>query len=261
MQLSAKQQSILDNMNPDEKEGFNKLTDSGKVELLETLEAIQADAEKFDSNEDKLAVELSEVSTTGGSEHDEYPILKAGDLGLKEGTKIVALFEGTVPMFTKTKKENWKSKKIEGVVWYFNYHFRFSRMDGKKFGIFASPMLKILKKTFTHSATPNVVEKNPEVKIEYFGLIESIERLKEEFNFELQTGDKAHAFRVYLPKTARIERYAVDCVNYLKNPLPQASQKSEAEDMDDVQKMELAFNKQQQLNGTLAAPQLENKAQ
>lgn len=247
MNLTPKQTEILNGMNPDQKEKFDRMNDSEKAELLSTLETLASDKEMILAATGDNAVEFEDVSVTGGDEKDECPILRTGGIGLTEGTVLVCMFLGSVPMFSQEKKEYWMEKKIGDKKWYFNLFFKFQTTDGKHFGIFQSPMLRILKKVYTHAATPQLVEKNPVVKIEYFGEIESKERLKEEFNFELQKGDSAHAFRVQLSKGTKVDRYAIDCVNYLKSPIPSENTNKSSKDMDELEKMKLAYERQQSL--------------
>lgn len=253
MSFTEKQQGIINGFNPDMAEEFNKLKPEAKLELLATLEEMIEDNAKISTADQEHAIDFEETSVTGKEDREDCLILKAGGIGLTKGTVLIARFLGTMPMFTDKKKEYWKEVKIGEKKWYLNMYFKFATTSGKEFGIYQSPMLRILKKVFTHTATPNLVSEDPIVRIEYHGEIESAERLKEEFNFELQKGNSAHAFRVYLSKDTKIDRYAVECVNYLRSPIPSQQAESSTKDMSELEKMQLAFANQAKINA--AGPQ------
>jgi hypothetical protein len=248
MLLTANQEEIVKGFNPDQTEEWLKLKDNEKLEMLEAIESMMSDKETILSADGDMKVTFDETSVTGKGEREDCLILKAGGLGLSVGTVIVARFLGTMPMFTDKKKEYWKEVKIGKKVWWMNLYFKFARTDGKEFGIYQSPMLRILKKVYTNSATPTITKEDPIVRLEYFGEINSIERLKEEFNFELQKGESAHAFRVYLSKNTVVDRYAVECVNFLRNPIPNEAQESTTKDMSELEKLEYAYGKQLLVN-------------
>lgn len=251
--FTDRQQGIIKGFNPDQAEEFSKLDEKAKLDLLHALEEMVEDNAKISSADQEHAIDFEETSVTGKEDREDCLILKAGGIGLTKGTTIIARFLGTMPMFTDKKKEYWTEVKIGDKKWYLNMYFKFATTSGKEFGIYQSPMLRILKKVFTNSATPNLVSVDPIVRIEYFGEIESAERLKEEFNFELQKGNSAHAFRVYLNKDAKIDRYAVECVNYLRSPVPSQQSESSTKDMSALEKMQLAFANQAKINA--AGPQ------
>lgn len=253
MNFTEKQQGIFNGFNPDQAEEFSKLKENEKLDLLAAIEEMQNDVEVIGKASGEQVIDFEETSVTGKEENEDCLILKAGGIGLTKRTVIVARFLGTMPMFTDKKKEYWTEVKIGDKKWYLNMYFKFATTSGKEFGIYQSPMLRILKKVFTHTATPNLVSVDPIVRIEYFGEIESAERLKEEFNFELQKGNSAHAFRVYLNKDAKIDRYAVECVNYLRSPVPSQQSESSTKDMSALEKMQLAFANQAKINA--AGPQ------
>lgn len=220
MKLTPEQQKLIKSFNEKDKKVFDALqTDEEKTRYLnDLLEIDQLATESLKSGD-------AFVDSATLEEQDDTLILRPGGIGLREGTVIVAEFLGTMPMWSTTPQKNWKSDTVtteSGLskqVW-FNLNYRFRGQNGKEFGIYQTPGLTILKKVPTLATKINTPEKNPVVRIDYKGLIEGAERLKNEYGMEITDGDKAHVFGIGFEKGFKFNKYVRGIVNLLKTPKP-----------------------------------------
>lgn len=246
--LTKEQEAIVKSFDPDDAEQFERLSsDEERIQLLDSILVGIKDSENKELDE---SVETTELSNSGDAEKNNIPMLFAGKIGLKKGTTHIAMFLGTVPLFSNKPKENWFMKKINGEKWYFNTAFLFQRTDGTQFQVADSPMLRPLKRVYTEysyqkqveagvilKGSEKVTDINPIVKYLYHGKIEGKEQIAEMFpNFQLQKGEVVHGFTLTIDKKAVLsDRYSREIVNYVKNPIPNAKVASgEEEDMIDV---------------------------
>lgn len=218
--LTPEQQKLIKSFDEKDKKIFDALqTDDEKIRYLNDIIEIQAlTAETSKRGTDDF------VDSSLLEEQDDTLILRPGSAGLKAGTTMVAEFLGTMPMWSTKKQSNWKSdfvKTENGMtkeVW-FNMNYRF-RMNGKEFGIYSTPSLSVLKKVPTLATKINTPEKNPTIRIEYVGLVEGAERLKNDFGLEISDGNSAHVFKLGFEKDYKFNRYVKGVVNLLKTPKP-----------------------------------------
>jgi len=153
-------------------------------------------------------------------EQVNIPVLTAGSLGLRAGSKFRAYLLGTVHIFSKEIKENWKEFKGVTQTFYYNSYFKFRDVNGKEFGVWSSPTLRILEKIPTHASLPGMVKTDPMVEVSYHGKIEGKERLKQEFGIELTKGNAAHVFNVKVADGVVYNPYIKGCINNLNSPTP-----------------------------------------
>jgi hypothetical protein len=176
----------------------------------------------------ELISSLAASATIGGDmtfrdakpEQDNTVILSPGGMGLRPGTTFRAYLLGTVHIFSKTIKENWKEFKGNTQTFYYNSNYKFRDMNGKEFGIWASPTLRILEKIPTHASLPSIVKADPLVEIHYVGKIEGKDLLKQEYGIELIKGNAAHVFKVKVADGVQYNPYIKGCVNSLNSPFP-----------------------------------------
>lgn len=244
LKLTAEQQTFVDGLNKEEIEALNKLTDTDKVDFINLQMGLVTDVTTVTEGENAVEFE------TTGYKVDNAPILIPGGtgiVGLKAGSKIVAMFMGFDYIFSDEPKENWKEVKTrDGKETRFRSEYlRFRRTNGSEFGIFSTPMLKNnLRTLLTHSSASKLVSKDPVVEIEYHGKLKK-EVLKKDFNFELRTGSEAHAFRVRKERGARENLEAgIHCL--LSCPIPAA--KSDRDDMTNEEAEMLSWENQNQAN-------------
>lgn len=159
-------------------------------------------------------------------EQDNTVILAPGGIGLRAGTKFRAYLLGTVHIFSKEMKENWKEFKGKNQTFFYNSNYKFRDMNGKEFGIWSSPTLRILEKLPTHASLPGMVKSDPLVEIHYLGKIEGKEVLKQEYGIELIKGNAAHVFKVKVAENVQYNPYIKGCVNSLNSPVPVESDSS-----------------------------------
>jgi hypothetical protein len=158
-------------------------------------------------------------------EQINIPVLTAGGIGLRAGSKFRAYLLGTVHIFSKEIKENWKEFKGTTQTFYYNSYYKFRDVNGKEFGVWASPTLRILEKIPTHASLPGLVKNDPMVEVSYHGKIEGKERLKQEFGVELTKGNAAHVFNVKVAEGVVYNAYMKGCINSLNSPTPTESSK------------------------------------
>jgi len=200
---------------------FNGLSASEQAEI-----AIMNMEEKVQSLE--LIASLAASATIGGDmgfkdakpEQDSTVILSPGGIGLRPGTTFRAYLLGTVHIFSKDMKENWKEFKGKNQTFFYNSNYKFADMNGKEFGIWSSPTLRILEKIPTHASLPSIVKANPLVEIHYVGKVEGKEVLKQQYGIELTKGNAAHVFTVKVADGVQYNPYIKGCVNSLNSPVP-----------------------------------------
>lgn len=176
----------------------------------------------------ELIASLSASATIGGDmafkeakpEQDNAVILSPGGIGLRPGTTFRAYLLGTVHIFSKEVKENWKEFKGKTQTFFYNSNYKFRDMNGKEFGIWSSPTLRILEKIPTHASLPSIVKADPLVEIHYVGKVEGKEVLKQEYGIELTKGNAAHVFKVKVADNVQYNPYIKGCVNSLNSPVP-----------------------------------------
>jgi hypothetical protein len=200
---------------------FNGLSASEQAEI-----ALMNMEEKVQSLE--LIASLAASASIGGDmafkvakpEQDSTVILSPGGIGLRAGTTFRAYLLGTVHIFSKDMKENWKEFKGKTQTFFYNSNYKFRDMNGKEFGIWSSPTLRILEKIPTHASLPSIVKADPLVEITYVGKIEGKEVLKQEYGIELTKGNAAHVFTVKVAEGVQYNPYIKGCVNSLNSPVP-----------------------------------------
>jgi hypothetical protein len=203
--------AILADMTPDQQTALATLTDEEKVAKLEFLLSIQSSA--VFAND----VEFLDVKPV----KENIEILTAGGMGLTAGTRIRAFLLGTVHVYTKDFKPNWKIFTSEnGATYYYNSYIKFQNVQGIDFGIWNSPTLRMLEKVPTNAALPELVKSNPLVEVNYVGKIEGRERLSKEFGIELRQGNSAHVFQPKIAAGVKYDSYVKGCVNSLNSPFP-----------------------------------------
>lgn len=164
---------------------------------------------------------------------DQYPIFsfgtEAGEGVITPKNKVRGTFLGTVPMFSKTYKENWETLEVEGQTMYMSTHYAFEDAKGNKFGIFGSSTLWKLQKIPT--AVTGKAFGNPLVEIEYIGKIEGRDVLEKEYGIKLTKGNSAHVFDV--KTNVAVDPTVKGCINYLRNPTPNfGAEKSTLSDIE-----------------------------
>lgn len=151
---------------------------------------------------------------------ETYPIfsfgIEAGEGVILPKNKIRGTFLGTVPMFSKTFKENWDEITENGQTVYMSTHYAFEDAKGNKFGVFGSSTLWKLQKIPTLATGKAFV--NPLVEVEYIGKVEGRETLEKEYGIKLTKGNSAHVFDV--KTNAHVDPTVKGCINYLRNPVP-----------------------------------------
>lgn len=192
----------------------------------------------------------TELNSVEIQTEEKYPIFsfgtEAGPGVILPKGKIRGTFLGTVPMFSKTFKENWDELEVEGQVIYASKHFAFTDANGNKFGIFSSSNLWKLTKIPT--AISGKAFKNPTVEVEYVGKVEGRDVLEKEFGIKIQKGNSAHVFNV---KTdTQVDMTIEGCVNYLRNPIPSLGAKKEGRDA--IETARKSWERQQKLQAGLA---------
>ncbi len=244
LKLTAAQDAFVKGLSKEELVEFNKLSNEEKLEVLELQIGIDQDAINLDGK-----IELESV----GYSADGAKILvldgkgDKGFRGIKAGRKITAQFMGIDYIFSDEPKENWTPvKTADGRALKYRTEFaRFRKTDGVEFGIFTAPMLRnALRTLITNSATPNLIDKDPVVTIEYHGLV-SKEVAKKDFNFEMTQGSETHAVKVLKEKGA-LENLDAGIHNYLTSPIPMA--KVDREDMTAEEAQALAYSNQIEAN-------------
>ena len=206
-----KYSAILADMTSEQREAIDALSTEDKAAKLDFLLSIQSSA--------VVANDVEFVDVKPVKENIE--ILIAGGLGLTAGTRIRAYLMGTVHIFSKEFKENWKEFKGDnGTTFFYNSYIKFQGVDGKEFGIWNSPTLRMLEKVPTHSALPELVKANPMVEVTYVGKIEGRDRLAKEFGIELRQGNSAHVFQPRVAAGVKYDAYVKGCVNSLNSPFP-----------------------------------------
>jgi len=208
--VDAKYAAVLADYSEKEKEAFLKLSDEDKQAEVDLLLSIQASATA------SVDVEFKDVKP----EQDNINILTAGGPGLRAGAKIRAYLLGTVHIFSKEFKENWKEFQGETTTFYYNTYLKFRGLDGKEFGIWGSATLRMLEKVPTHASLPTMVKEDPMVEISYVGKIEGRERLEKEFGIIIKQGNSAHVFNAKVAASAQYDAYVKGCVNSLNSPTP-----------------------------------------
>jgi hypothetical protein len=208
--LTEGQKAILGSMDAD---GVAELSTMTIEEVQQTLDLIASLGSSANMAGDVEFVDAK-------PEREDIAILTAGSAALRAGTKIRAYLLGTVHIFSKSMKENWKEFKTEKQLYFYNSYYKFRDMNGKEFGIWASPTLRVLEKIPTHASTPALVAQDPLVEISYFGKIEGKERLKQEFGLELSKGNAAHVFTVRVPANVKVQNYIKGSINSLNSPVP-----------------------------------------
>lgn len=138
------------------------------------------------------------------------------------GKKIFGRLLGTRFVHSKEHKENWKkTKAADGTIRYSNSYFVFENMKtGLKFGVWNMAGLRILEKVVTSESLGDSTGKNPEVAIEYVGLIEGRDKLQKDYGIILTEGNSSHVFDVVVEKGAIINQYEAGCMNPLNDPEP-----------------------------------------
>jgi hypothetical protein len=209
LKLTGDQEKLITSFTKEEREAFEALKDDKKVEMLELIQATAA----------PVVVDL-EFEDVGADEEEDITILSSGGLGCKAGTVFVAEFLGTMPMFSKAAKENWDEIEVEGVpIWVNHYYVFRNPKTGKKFGLYKAPFLnRVLPKVPTAATNPTIA--NPVIKITYVDKVKGKDKLKELYDFELQSGNEAHVHLVQLPKGLRYDRYRSGFCNYLRPAVP-----------------------------------------
>lgn len=195
--------------------------DDQRVDYLSLLSEMNADVEIL------ADTETTEIGFS--DEGDNTPILTFGAEGdVKAGDRISGRLIGTLPIFTKEKKENWEVRMVKGVKYYFNYAFVIATTTGRKFAIFQSPMLRILGKVITPDTcnlerspvSGRLLSKEPvTVQIQYDGKKTKAE-LEKDYGLKMEKGTEGHAFVVRLSKNAVIEKYAKGVLNWTRKPEP-----------------------------------------
>lgn len=226
MKLNKDEQALFDSFNEKEREFFLAMPsdEERKAYLDEILEL---------STTDDLGVEMEEDVIR----EEDVPIYPVGRGPFRVGKTVKARFLGVRRIFSKEKKKHWDTRVVEGITFYINDAYIFEHpKTGKEFGLFESPMLKrVLRKTHTKASNPNI-ERNPLVAITYDGLITDPVKLKNEYNFELQEGDGAHAIRCAVEKAHKdlVTPYSTGTKCWLEAPLPKVSnnKKLTAEEQD-----------------------------
>ena len=245
LELTAEQKKVVASFSADERKEFDSYDADGQIAMINLVIGLEADAKALEGK-----VKTKAVSTTGADEEADCMILRTGGIGLREGQGFTAQLIGSMPILSKKPKENWPTRVFNGETYYVNMFYKFRRTDGTEFGVFDSPTLRILRKVFTHSATPKLVAQDPVVKVLYIGKVEGKDKLKAEYGIDLQKGNSAHVFNVNIEETAQIDRYAKGVVNYLKNPIPTA--KASNEEMSDEELAQLNWEQIQRANGVQA---------
>lgn len=197
--LSAEEQAEISIMSMDE-----------KVDALELIASLNA----------SLTVGGDTAFKDAKPEQDNAVILSPGGMGLRAGTKFRAYLLGTVHIFSKDIKENWKEFKGKTQTFFYNSNYKFRDMNGKEFGIWSSPTLRILEKIPTHASLPSIVKADPLVEIHYVGKVEGKEVLKQQYGIELTKGNAAHVFTVKVAEGVTYNPYIKGCVNSLNSPTP-----------------------------------------
>jgi hypothetical protein len=206
-----KYSAILADMTSEQTEAINALSNEEKLAKLDFLLSIQTSA--------LVANDVDFVDVKPVKENIE--ILIAGGLGLTAGTRIRAFLMGTVHIFSRDFKENWKEFKGDnGTTYFYNSYIKFQGVDGKEFGIWNSPTLRMLEKVPTHASLPELVKANPMVEVTYVGKIEGRDRLAKEFGIELRQGNSAHVFQPKIAAGVKYDSYVKGCVNSLNSPFP-----------------------------------------
>jgi hypothetical protein len=208
--LSPKLQAVLESLSAEERADILAMEPEAQVDALEMIASLE--------NSENVATDVEFVAAK--PERDDILILTAGGPGLRAGKKIRAFLMGTVHVFAKEMKENWKEYKGRTQTFFYNSYFKFKDINGKEFGIWSSPTLRILEKIPTHASTPSLVAQNPMVEIKYVGLVEGKEVLKQVYGIELTKGNKAHVFQVNVASGVRYNAYVKGCVNSLNSPFP-----------------------------------------
>lgn len=200
---------------------FAGLTKEEQAEI-----AVMGIEEKVEALE--LMASLASSVTAGGDiafkdarpEKDNLQILTPGGIGLRAGTTFRAYLLGTVHVFSKDVKENWKEFKGKTQTFFYNSYYKFRDINGKEFGIWSSPTLRDLEKVPTHAALPSMVKADPMVQISYIGKVEGKEILKQEHGIELTKGNAAHVFKVKVAESVNYNPYIKGCINSLNSPTP-----------------------------------------
>jgi hypothetical protein len=217
--LDANLQSVFAALTDAEKAEMSVMSPEERVQALELMASLSASAE-FSGDT---------VFKDAKPEQDTTVVLSPGGMGLRAGTKFVAYLQGTIHIFAKDIKENWKEYKEGNKTYFYNSNYKFRDLNGKEFKIWASPTLRILEKIPTHSATPSLVKSDPLVEIHYIGKIEGKEVLKQEYGIELTKGNSAHVFKVKVAEGVKFNPYVKACVNSLNSPFPiQSSDSNES---------------------------------
>lgn len=206
--LSAGDAELIKGLSKEDLKEFNELSDAEKKGVLVALQMKKTGHKE---------VEVTKLKMDEDQATD--PMIAVNSLGFKAGDTIVARFMGTVPMFSKEEKENWKKISYDNKIFFESSYFRFEREDGTTFGLYGYSGLAMLHKVHTKANNPTL-KQNPMVSIKYIGLIEGKERLKAEFGITLTSGNSSHVFDLGIEKTAIVERYTKGVLNYLKAPFP-----------------------------------------
>jgi hypothetical protein len=212
---------VVTGLEPRLKAIFASLTTAEQAEL--SVMNVQERQDALD-----LMASLAASATAGNDiifkdakpEQDNAVILTPGGMGLRAGSKFRAYLLGTVHIFSKEIKENWKEFIGKTQTFYYNSYYKFRDVNGKEFGIWSSPTLRILEKLPTHASLPGMVKSDPLVEISYIGKIEGKEILKQEHGIELQKGNVAHVFKVKVPESVSYNPYIKGCINNLNSPTP-----------------------------------------
>ncbi len=222
--LTPAQTAVLGTLSAEEVAELSAMTVQEVQENLDLLASLAASS-----------ASVSDVEFVNAkAEQENITILTAGGMGLRAGTKIRAYLLGTVHIFSKEVKENWKEFKTEKQLYFYNSYMKFRDINGKEFGIWGSPTLRILEKIPTHAATPSIVQADPMVEIGYVGKIEGKERLKQEFGIELQKGNSCHIFTVKAAAGVKVLNYTKGCVNSLNSPTPVESSSDSSVSRDEA---------------------------
>lgn len=213
-ELTPAQTTIVANLSKDERKTYDGLRkESDKLSFLVTIELAGSlvptdlDFESADQVEDQTP-----IIRFATEKHPE---------GLKAGSTIVGKLLGYMPIFSPEAKENWTQKMFDGKVFYENGFFKFQKIDGSgTFGVYASASLWRLKKIATKATNPLRYE-NPIVKIEYVGLVEGKDVLKDKYGIEITTGNSAHVCNILVGSGQKTENLMIKgIVNYLREPKP-----------------------------------------
>ena len=207
--LDAKYNALLADMTADERAEIEALSSEEQVAKLDFLLSLQSSAVV-------VAGEFKDIKPV----KENINILIAGGIGLKAGTKIRAQLMGTVHVFSKEFKENWKEFQGTNATYFYNSYYKLRGADGVEFGIWSSPTLRMLEKIPTHASLPTLVKNDPMVEITYVGKIEGRERLAKEFGIELRQGNSAHVFQTKVEASVKYDAYVKGCVNSLNSPTP-----------------------------------------